>query len=91
MPTYTIIVTRDVTESCVVTVSATDKDAAEIKALEHVLHHPDKADWALDDCVGGDPYVTNVELDDSIAACEGCGNTLNDGSDICDQCGGEFK
>jgi hypothetical protein len=25
------------------------------------------------------------------AACEGCGNTLNDGSDICDQCGGEFK
>jgi len=25
------------------------------------------------------------------AACEDCGNTLNDGSDICDQCGGEFK
>ena len=23
-------------------------------------------------------------------ACEDCGNTLNDGSDICDQCGGNF-
>lgn len=23
-------------------------------------------------------------------ACENCGNTLNDGSDICDQCGGAF-
>jgi hypothetical protein len=28
---------------------------------------------------------------DALAACEGCGNTLNDGSDICDQCGGQFK
>ena len=24
------------------------------------------------------------------AACDQCGNTLNDGSDICDQCGGRF-
>lgn len=24
-------------------------------------------------------------------ACENCGNTLNDGSDICDQCGGAFE
>lgn len=29
--------------------------------------------------------------DNDPAACEGCGNTLNDGSDICDQCGGDFK
>lgn len=27
---------------------------------------------------------------DRIAACNQCGNTLNDGSDICDQCGGAF-
>lgn len=26
-----------------------------------------------------------------IDACENCGNTLNDGSDICDQCGGAFE
>jgi rRNA maturation endonuclease Nob1 len=31
------------------------------------------------------------EDEQEVAACEGCGNTLNDGSDICDQCGGMFK
>jgi len=35
--------------------------------------------------------VTFSDMKDKVAACEGCGNTLNDGSDICDQCGGEFK
>ena len=28
--------------------------------------------------------------EETIAACERCGNTLNDGSDICYQCGGKF-
>lgn len=91
MPTFRIIVTRDVTESCVVTVSAAGAAKAQVKALEHVLHHPDKVDWEPDDCIGDDPYVTDCEQSDRIAACEGCGNTLNDGSDICDQCGGEFN
>ncbi|MEQ1950892.1 hypothetical protein [Mesorhizobium sp. CN2-181] len=41
-------------------------------------------------------WVTNEEAgisdpDEEDAACENCGNTLNDGSDICDQCGGDFK
>jgi RNA polymerase subunit RPABC4/transcription elongation factor Spt4 len=45
---------------------------------------------------GGDGYdgecpdcadKTEAARDD---ACEACGNTLNDGSDICDQCGGSF-
>jgi hypothetical protein len=35
--------------------------------------------------------VTFSDMKDKVAACERCGNTLNDGSDICDQCGGEFK
>ena len=60
MPTFRIIVTRDVTESCVVTVSAADRDEAGTKALEHVLHYPDKVDWELDDCTGGDPYTTDI-------------------------------
>jgi hypothetical protein len=29
--------------------------------------------------------------DEEDAACKNCGNTLNDGSDICDQCGGKFE
>ena len=91
MPIFRLIVTRDVTESCNVTVSAVDKDEAHTLALEHVLHHPDEVVWAPDDCVGGDPYVTNCEESDRIAACNQCGNTLNDGSDICDQCGGAFE
>jgi hypothetical protein len=90
MPTYRIIVTRDVTESCVVTVSAADAAKAQVKALESVWNSPHGMDWEPDDCVGGDPYVTDCE-ENKVAACEGCGNTLNDGSDICDQCGGDFK
>jgi len=37
-------------------------------------------------------YHIEMQRDkDKVAACADCGNTLNDGSDICDQCGGEFK
>ena len=33
---------------------------------------------------------SDIEIDE-VAACNQCGNTLNDGSDICDQCGGAFE
>lgn len=41
--------------------------------------------WAWGDVYG---YTINREAD---AACTNCGNTLNDGSDVCDQCGGDFE
>ena len=36
-------------------------------------------------------YQPEDEEEDGGAACEDCGNRLNDGSDRCDQCGGYFK
>ena len=38
-----------------------------------------------------DLHKVTFGWEEKIAACEQCGNTLNDGSDICYQCGGGFK
>ena len=35
--------------------------------------------------------AAQVVVISEVAACDQCGNTLNNGSDICDQCGGDFK
>lgn len=45
--------------------------------------------WAWGDVYG---YVIEKDLNaDAPAACVQCDNTLNDGTDVCDQCGGEFE
>ena len=49
---------------------------------EHdISHHPDLQ-----------PVFIGIDLASgpSFSACGNCGNTLNDGSDICDQCGCAF-
>ena len=45
--------------------------------------------WAWGDVYG---YVIETCVNaDEPAACANCANTLNDGSDVCDQCGGDFE
>ncbi len=46
-------------------------------------------DWAWGNVYG---YVIEQNVNaEAPAACNMCDNTLNDGSDICDQCGGDFE
>jgi hypothetical protein len=80
------------------TVSMGDDPGAYVQAWVWVPN----AEAGLHDCDGCG--IRFVEGDDSycgtcpdcadkaekVDACEQCGNTLNDGSDICDQCGGKF-
>lgn len=61
--TYTVIITRDTTESTTVHVEASDSDEAKDRALEH-LAQMEAPVWEQDDNPGGDPYVTDVSLTD---------------------------
>ena len=51
--------TRDITESTVVTINADSEDAAKERALEMVCNHADQFGWATDDNDPDDPYVTD--------------------------------
>ena len=57
MPTYEVILTRDVTESAVITVEASDADAARLAAWDHPV---DPSSWETDDSSAGTQYVTDV-------------------------------
>lgn len=60
MPVYSVILTRDTTESVNVTVTADDEDQAAAYALELAPSdqgHP----WSADDNTPQDAYVTSVE------------------------------
>jgi len=57
MPTYEVIITRDVTESTVVTVEASDERSAGHIAI---LRSIDSKDWEVDDNTAKEPYVTDV-------------------------------
>lgn len=60
-------------------------DADQAQTTEH--------DWGEDDparCAACDWQGVVSGMDEDPAACENCGNTANDGSDVCDQCGGAF-
>jgi len=61
MPEYRVILTRDITESCAVTVTADNADAAEDEAYSLVFGS-DHA-WVVDDgsCGVEPPYVTDCE------------------------------
>ena len=58
---FTVIVTRDVTQSSVVEIEADDQEQAEDMALGL---RPDEYDWALDDVNDPKPYVTSCEESD---------------------------
>lgn len=61
MPTFQVIITRDVTESTVIEVDAKTKEQAEEAAFEKLLGSED-TEWRLDDGSwnNGDAYVTAV-------------------------------
>jgi len=62
MATYTVIITRDVTESTIVEVEADTPEEAENLAFEKLSNSTD-AEWRLDDGSWnqGDAYVTAVD------------------------------
>lgn len=62
MPTFHVIITRDVTESTVIEVDADTMEQAEDAAFEKLLGSED-TEWRLDDGSwnNGDPYVTAVD------------------------------
>jgi hypothetical protein len=68
MPKYTVIVTRDLTESTVVEVEAVNEDAAELVAFEKVLNayafDGTSPVWEIDDGSWdhSSPYITDVSL-----------------------------
>ena len=57
MPRYSVIVTRDATESVTVEVVTRDEAEAEAKALEM-----DHSGWTLDDCNFHQPYTNGADL-----------------------------
>lgn len=58
MPKFELILTRDVTESVTVTITAENEGEAAVKAIEH----PPELGWELDDGnLNDDPYVTDIE------------------------------
>ena len=77
MPKYTVIVTRDLTESTLIEVEAVNADAAELVAFETVLNAPafdgTYPKWEIDDGSWdhSEPYVTDVSLTQTT------GNTAN--------------
>ena len=66
MRRFTVLITRDVTESTSVTVEAADAEAAEAAAFAALSASSD-ATWTLDEGSwnSGDPYITALDpLDD---------------------------
>jgi len=66
MPRFTVLITRDVTESTSVNVDAADAEAAEAVAFAALSASSD-AIWSLDEGSwnSGDPYITALDpLDD---------------------------
>lgn len=61
MPRYTVILTRDVTQSAIVSVDAPSPEAAAEQALDH---QPPGLSWRLDDNLPLPPYVTDTELEE---------------------------
>ena len=61
MSTYTVILTRDVTESVVMRVTAANEEEAEDNALR-ALNESETAEWAIDEGSwnNSDIYVTDV-------------------------------
>ena len=62
MPRFTVIVTRDTTESAIVEMEAANADEAAEKAIEFSHDNPD-VEWFQDDTpnASSDHYVTGVE------------------------------
>lgn len=62
MPRYSVIITRDVTESTVVEVEAETTEQAEVAAFEK-LSNSTAAEWELDEGSWnkGEAYVTGVD------------------------------
>tara|TARA_B100000513_G_C11838334_1_gene164978 strand:+ start:345 stop:548 length:204 start_codon:yes stop_codon:yes gene_type:complete len=62
MPTFQVIITRDITESTVIEVDAETKEQAEEAAFEKLLASED-TEWRLDDGSwnNGDAYITAVD------------------------------
>ena len=61
MPKYTVIITRDITESATFSVEASDAEAAETAALDKMYQSQD-TEWEIDDGSWNQdaPYVTDV-------------------------------
>jgi len=62
MPRYSVIITRDVTESTIVQVEAETPEQAEVTAFEKLFNSAD-TEWELDEGSWnkGDAYVTGVD------------------------------
>lgn len=62
MPRFTVIITRDVTESTMIEVDADTREQAEEAAFEKLLAS-ENTEWRLDDGSwnNGDAYVTAVD------------------------------
>lgn len=65
--TYDVLVTRDITESCSMLISAPNEDVARLLAFERAQDDQDLV-WELDDPKPRNtPYVTNIEVSDGQA------------------------
>jgi hypothetical protein len=62
---YLVPITRDVTVTAYITVEAESPVGAVCYALHEAHTSPEKLNWELDDCMGGEPYFAgDDDLDD---------------------------
>ena len=62
MPKFDVILTRDTTESVVVTVDADTMEGAEIAAITNLWHDEEPPQWETDDNLPSEVYATSIEL-----------------------------
>ena len=68
---YSVIITRDTTESTTVDVEAEDKEAAAEKALDEAMMHPERFDWVLNEGNSpADPYLGDCAENDATEITE---------------------
>lgn len=96
MTKFTVIVTRDTTESCAIEVEAESREEAEQAGLQTALDFPGEQEWSPDDTTNAskDPYVTGceetpLEYDYTPEACPS--KHWNGGDDVCTDCGSDLQ
>lgn len=98
MPKFTVIVTRDTTESCEIEVEAESQEAAEQAGLQTALDFPGEQEWLPDDTTNAskDPYVTGCEEAALPPAYQYTSDRCqtqhwNEGNDVCADCGANLQ
>lgn len=84
MPRFTVILTRDLTESVSIEVEAKTPEDAEALALDMDTEEPERFQWGLDDNTAGTAYTNGADLIREEP--EPVNQPPNPGDAVCQEC-----